>query len=270
MIRALLLFLTLVAWGVFAGSATMHPPLECYLLTIVKKTDIDAPAGRYCSKSVDELAMYRQGLLSHDQKLLATIGRLESQFTQHMMQLSAKQRAQRADAIIQEPERLRALRLEHANTQAEIEDIAAAQRIQALNVRFYALVTSGLLSFFFVLSLILGRSRSGSCPRGLKKEVSVDDVERWLSEKKALSVMEFLDESKSIALERLWGLRPKQCNYCSATLPLTPTGRLEHVTILKEVPEDVRTPKRVVLGSGYQVIPPAQIVCDQCGHENRG
>ena len=270
MLRTLALVVAVAGFGVFAGSLFLDPPIECHLLTLTKKSGgVSAPAGRYCGKPDAELEAMWESLESHRKMLEKKIQLEEEAFGREMMKLSQQHRTRRDEAIVQEPEYLRKLRLEHVNTVVEQNDIRAALRIHSLQVGAIGLAAGVGGVAVFLLTLVIGSAGGSSVPKKFRQAVQITETERWMDPIAAENALAALDAKKSRALERLWGLRPNKCSYCEAKLPYEPSGRIDEVTIIKQAPDDVANPKRIVLGRGFQVVPPAEVPCPSCGHKNR-
>lgn len=270
MLRWLSLLVAILGFGVFGGSLLLKPPLECHLLTLTKTKEIAATPSLYCGRPSQELEKLWQQLDEQRELVLGRIAAEEEDFGRRMMELSQVERTRRDNAIIEEPESLKALRLEHVNILAEQNDIRSALRIHDLHVGLVGLATGALGAILFVLSFVFARvAGRGGRTAAFDKAVVFSESEKWLTPEQAEGQLATMFDNKATALAKLWNLRPVLCNYCSKKLPLEPAGKIEHVTLLKKAPADVKAPKRIVLGAGFMVLPPEHITCVDCGHKNK-
>lgn len=264
------LLLALVGFGVFAGSIALTPPVECQILAATQVRGLSAPPERYCGQPRAQLETFWEQLDEERLKIEAEIEVAEIKFGDDMMALSAQERARRDNAIIEEPEALKELRRQHIHITIEQNDIRSALRVHDLRIGLIGLVTGGAGLLFFALSFVPGLlSARQTAPSKFAKLVPTADVERWLDPHKAEADLATLDEKLGLAIARLWAMRPKHCEYCDKALPDEPTGKIEHVTLLKKAPGDVKNPKRIVLGQGYRAIPPEFVACADCGHKHK-
>ncbi|RMF16699.1 MAG: hypothetical protein D6761_05785 [Candidatus Dadabacteria bacterium] len=265
--RKLGIFLILIGLIGVAGSLFLNPPLECQLLRLTERAGTSASPKRYCARPTAELEDMWQQLDEHRKQLEPQVKSLEKQFENQMRELTRDQRVQRDDVMIEEPPRLKRLRLELINTVVEQDDIRAALRVHKL--RFPLLM--GGVAFLGLLLLLVGsiRGRSGGVPARFSRAVTETETETWLDPARAEGAIAMLIEDRQKAIAELWALRPTHCSYCNEALGVEPTGRIEFVTVLKEAPRDVTNPKRIVLGKGFRIVPPDAIPCPSCGHNNR-
>lgn len=270
MAKAFFAFLAVLGFGVFAGSVWLQPPLECQLLTLTQIKGVSAPPERYCGKPRAQLESFWERLDEERQSVERKIGAAEADFEARMMALSAKDRAQRSDAIIEEPEYLKDLRRQHANIVVEQNDIRSALRVHDLRIGLVGAATGAAGTLLLLLNIASSAlRRRGDLPSRFGKSIDVKTVERWLDPDRAEVELSSLYPDRKAAIRQLWDLRPKRCGYCDKPLPFEPPGRLDHVLLLKKAPGDVKTPKRIPLGDGYRPIPPETIVCGDCGHAHK-
>ncbi len=254
---------------VFAGSLFLSPPLECQLLKLTEESELSAPPSRWCDKPRGELEDVLASLEEHEAQLAARIEILENKFTQDMVEMAERSSLRRDESIIREPKELKDARLNRLNAIAEMNDIRAAMRVQDLKAGPLGAGVAAIGLVLFVVSFLLGRRNPDKVPSEFRKSVDIVEVEKWLPPVKAEALMGSLDASARDAIGAMWEIRPRTCGYCSARLPFTPAGRVEHVQIYKEAPTDVAKPKKISLGDGFRPIPVERIKCPDCGHENR-
>ncbi len=263
------LVLDLLGALLVAAGVLVQPPLPCHLPRLL---DAAEPMPAYCGRSAGEIDDLTALYESQRAGVLSRIAAEEAEWATHVGELTARDRVERRDAILEEPPALQEVRRELAGLDLELTSLARARRLGSIPVWPIGAVL--MLAGSGLVLLGLKRRRDGNAgsarmPAAFARGAAVEEAVRTVTVDQAERILPSLLPRRADALTEMWALRPKTCAYCSKPLPLQPAGRLIHERLLKAAPGDVRVKREIPLGEGWTFVPPDAIPCAACGHANR-
>jgi hypothetical protein len=263
------LLLDLIGALLVAAGLLVQPPLPCHLPRLL---DASEPMPAYCGRSLGEIddltALYESQRAGVEERIAAA----EAEWAAHIGELTARDRVERREAILEEPPALQEVRRELAGLELELTSLARARRLRAIPVWPIGVALMAVGSGLMVLGLRRrngGNVGNGRMPAAFARAAAVEEVVRTVTVDQAERILPSLLKRRADALAEMWALRPRTCAYCSKPLPPTPAGRLVHERLLKAAPGDVKVKREIPLGEGWTFVPPEQIPCAACGHANR-
>lgn len=261
--------LTLDTLGVLLAAAGLlvRPPLPCYAPRLL---DPAAPMPAYCGRSLAEIDDLTALYDSQRRGVRARIEAAEAELNTRLLDMTARERVERREAMLEEPVSLREARRELAAIDRELASLARARRLAALPAWAPGAVLMAIGSTLLVGGLLRRRvGGGGRIPKGFVRAVVVEETTRSMTAERAKMHLDGLLPRRTAALAALWEQRPKICAYCQRRLPLTPAGKLILERIVKAAPADVKVVREIPLGEGWTFVAPESVPCPACGHANR-
>lgn len=266
---ALGIFVDLIGALLVAAGLVFEPPLPCHLPRLLDPAE---PMPAYCGRSAAEIDNLAALYESQRAGVTARIAAAEAEWTTRMGELTARDRVERRDAMLEEPAALQDARRELAGIDLELTSLARARRLRSVPVWPLGALLMALGSGLTVAALVRRRGRGGGAarmPAAFVRAVTVEETARHVAPDQAERILPGLLPTRADALAEMWALRPRNCAYCNKSLPPLPAGRLIHERLLKAAPGDVRVKREIPLGEGWSFVPPEAIPCPACGHANR-